>query len=106
LEDKVEKEKDLQVLCAGVPVVTVHLNAFDDGGLINLDLVLDRVEKALVREAYLRTGENKAQTGILLDLGRTNLVEKFRRWGWLTPIGRGKRGSALPVDEPNDVNPQ
>jgi two-component system, NtrC family, response regulator AtoC len=52
--------------------------ALPDGG-IDLDAVVARVERALIRQSLERTRGNKLQAARLLNVKRTTLVEKLKR---------------------------
>jgi transcriptional regulator with GAF, ATPase, and Fis domain len=57
------------------------------GGL-DLKAIVDAFENHLVDQALARTGNNKNRASELLMMNRTTLVEKLRKRGMITPVGK------------------
>jgi transcriptional regulator with PAS, ATPase and Fis domain len=72
------------------------------GGL-DLKAIVDAFENHLVDQALARTGNNKNRASELLMMNRTTLVEKLRKRGMITPVGKlAKKGSdSVAMSAPN-----
>ena len=63
------------------------------GGL-DLKAIVDAFENHLVDQALARTSGNKNRASELLMMNRTTLVEKLRKRGMITPVGKGPKSNA------------
>jgi DNA-binding NtrC family response regulator len=63
------------------------------GGL-DLKAIVDAFENHLVDQALARTAGNKNRASDLLQMNRTTLVEKLRKRGMITPVGKGAKAAA------------
>jgi len=62
-----------------VPAITIP-----DGG-ISFASVMTQVERDLILQCLERTGGNRRQAAILLNLSRTTLIDKLQRLGLDNP---------------------
>lgn len=60
------------------PVVLPHVALPEDG--VDLDALIGSIERELIQRSLERTGGNKGQAARLLNLKRTTLVEKLKRF--------------------------
>jgi transcriptional regulator with PAS, ATPase and Fis domain len=65
---------------------------------INLKAVVDAFENHLIDQALSRTGNNKNRASELLRMNRTTLVEKLRKRGMITPVGKKMSALAAGLD--------
>ena len=59
---------------------------------LDLKAIVDAFENHLVDQALARTSGNKNRASELLMMNRTTLVEKLRKRGMITPVGKGAKG--------------
>lgn len=59
----------------------------EPGARIDLVKELSEIEKAIIKNALLKTGGNQAAAAKLLSVKTTTLHEKIKRYGIKTPIG-------------------
>jgi DNA-binding NtrC family response regulator len=74
---------DLPPEIQAIPVTFMPTMEFPDAG-VDLPGVVDQIERDLIARALSRTGGNKAAAATLLNVKRTTLVEKLKRFQ--TPI--------------------
>ena len=55
---------------------------------LNLKNIVDAFENHLIDQALARTANNKNRASELLMMNRTTLVEKLRKRGMITPVGK------------------
>ncbi len=60
------------------PVVSPHVALPEDG--LDLERLIGSIERELIQRSLERTGGNKGQAARLLNLKRTTLVEKLKRF--------------------------
>ncbi len=87
-------EKDLPV---NIRTCVSHIEQSQVDETVDLDAILEDVEKTMILRALERYPQNKTSAAKLLNISRARLLRRLQQWGIQSAIGPGEGDDDLPV---------